>query len=39
MVNHYEIPQGKALFSAAFIQYCIYAVLYCIEGTKLVEIK
>ena len=27
------------MFSAAFIQYFIYAVLYCIEGAKIKEIK
>ena len=39
MVNSYDIPAAKGLFSAIFIQYTIYAILYILEGTKIKEIK
>ena len=39
MVNSYQIPAAKGLFSAVFIQYCIYAILYILEGIKMKEIK
>jgi len=39
MVNAYSIPQAKGLYSAVFIQYFIYAMLYTLEGAKIKEIK
>lgn len=39
MVNAYSIPYAKGLFSAAFIQYFIYAMLYCLEGSRIKEIR
>jgi len=39
MVNAYQIPQAKGMFSAVFIQYLIYGFLYVVEGAKIKEIK
>lgn len=39
MSTLYEVPAGKAIIGAAFIQYLFYGLIYVVEGVKLEELE